>query len=291
MSLLPRRMPPLRHWAALLLTLCLFPGGVDAQVNPWSGPLLDRSIAPVPFGPGEFKGYEVRLGRLRVGEGSMRVGSVEYVRGRRVYPLTMTVQGGIPLARVNDRMDSWLDLESLISHRFIQDLHQIRSHRYRHYEFYPEELRYTREGWDEDQELASSEPLDDVSFLYYVRTLPLEVGDVYTMDRYFRESGNPVVVRVVRRDTVTVPAGTFNTVVVRPIIQTSGLFGEGGEAEIHFSDDDRRLMVQMTSRVPIMGSLSLHLSEVSLTDPLRRFTPSSRATEAREYQGDRTEGS
>ena len=55
------------------------------------------------------------------------------------------------------------------------------------------------------------------------------------------------------------PAGTFETIVVRPTIKTSGLFGEGGEAELFFSDDEHHTLIRMTSKVPIMGSLSLHL--------------------------------
>jgi hypothetical protein len=47
---------------------------------------------------------------------------------------------------------------------------------------------------------------------------------------------------------------------VRPTIKTSGLFGEGGEAELFFSDDAQHTLVQMRSKVPLLGSLSLHLS-------------------------------
>ena len=86
-----------------------------------------------------------------------------------------------------------------------------------------------------------------------------EVGQTYTFDRYYKNSGNPVTVKVLRKETVTVPAGTFETVVVRPIIKTKGLFGEGGEAEVYFTDDHRRLIVQMKSKVPVIGSLGLQL--------------------------------
>ncbi len=285
----PRVRPPvLAAFAVLAVGLLMAtPPTAVAQDAPWrTGILTGPAIAPVPFGPGEIKTYDVRLARLRVGEGYMMVGQPEYVRGHRTYPLTMAIQGGIPLARVDDRMDSWLDIHTLTSYRFIQDLNQLRTSRYRAFEFYPDEGRYLQEGVEGDQELPSPDPLDDVSFLYYVRSLPLEVGHVYVMDRYFRETGNPVVVEVLRRDQITVPAGTFNTIVVRPIIQTSGLFGEGGEAEVHFSDDNRRLMVQMTSRVPIMGRLSLHLREVTYARPLRAFDAASRAEAALRYLSD-----
>ena len=108
-------------------------------------------------------------------------------------------------------------------------------------------------------ELASNQPLDDVSFIYFVRTIPLEVGRTYTWNRYWKADGNPVTVRVLRRERIEVPAGTFNTLVLQPIIQTDGLFGEGGEALIYLTDDNRRLLVKMTSRVPVIGNLTLQM--------------------------------
>ena len=64
------------------------------------------------------------------------------------------------------------------------------------------------------------------------------------------------------KETIEVPAGTFQCVVVEPIIKTSGLFGDGGQAEIYFTDDDRRLMVYMKSRVKILPDIHLRLKEI-----------------------------
>jgi hypothetical protein len=119
---------------------------------------------------------------------------------------------------------------------------------------------------DERGTLPTNEPLDDLSFLFYARTLPLEVGDTYTINRYFKADGNPVVLKVLRKETIRVPAGTFNTVVVQPIIQTDGLFGQGGHAEVYFTDDARRLLVYLRSSVPIVGSLTLSLKAFQAPD-------------------------
>jgi hypothetical protein len=48
-------------------------------------------------------------------------------------------------------------------------------------------------------------------------------------------------------------------IIIQPIIQTEGLFGEGGHAEVAISDDPRRLVVQLKSSVPVIGSLNLYL--------------------------------
>ena len=218
--------------------------------------------AVVPWGVGEQALYQVRLGGVPVGSGSMEVLGIRNVGGHPTYHTRFRLAGGVPLARVDDKFESWIDVAELFSRRFKQDQKEVRFERNRTYEFFPEQRTFRRtDGSGETGTLPTNRPLDDVSFLYYARTLPLELGATYRLNQYFKESGNPVVLRVLRRETVKVPAGTFQTVVVRPIIKTKGLFAEGGEAEVYFSDDARRLVVQVRSKVPVIGSLTMQLRE------------------------------
>ncbi len=199
----------------------------------------------------------------------MRVVGLDSVRGHTTYHVSMVIRGGLLFAKVRDHYQSWFDVGNLVTRRFIQDVHQLNRERYRHFEVFPEERRFERRDKISGRDMSTDLPLDDVSFLYFVRTLPLEVGDEYTFNRYFKEGGNPVILRVLRKDTVQVPAGTFETIVVRPIIKTTGLFGQGGEAELHFTTDERRLLVYMRSKVPLIGALSLHLTEITEGTPIR----------------------
>jgi hypothetical protein len=75
-----------------------------------------------------------------------------------------------------------------------------------------------------------------------------------------------------RRETVRVPAGSFETIVVRPILRTRGLFAEGGEAEVYLSDDANRIPVLIRSRVPVVGSLTMLLRSYRATadEPAQR---------------------
>ena len=234
----------------MLVGLLLTGTGLAAQAT--------RAPAERPFGVGERAEYQVRLAGLSVGRGAIEVLGLQEIAGHPVYHTRMTLSGGVPLAHVDDRFESWIDTVGLFSRRFHQNQREVRYRRNRTYDFNPEAGTWRREN-GETGKLTSNRPLDDLSFLFYARTLPLEVGATYTLRQYFKESGNPVVLRVIRKDTVRVPAGTFRTIVVRPVIQTRGLFGEGGQAEVHFSDDDRRILVMISSRVPVVGSLSLHL--------------------------------
>ena len=210
---------------------------------------------------GERASYQLRLAGKRVGTGSLEVLGAERLDGHTTLRARLQVAGGFLFARVNDRFESWIDPERLFSRRFVQDQQELTTRRYRDYLLAPEARTYRQVDSGEQGVLSTNEPLDDVSFLFYARTLPLHVGDVDTIPRYFKQ-GRDVILRVLRKERVTVPAGTFETIVVQPTITNAGgLFGQGGQAEVYFSDDATRTLVMLKSRVPVVGSLSLHLTE------------------------------
>ena len=219
--------------------------------------------APVPFGVGERMTYKVALGIVgEVGKGSLEVVDIDTIHGHPSYQLRFQLSGGIPFAHVDDDYHSWLDVQSLISRRFKQDQHEVRYERHRMFDFYPEQRMWRRiDGKNESGPMPTELPLDDVSFLYFIRTLPLEVGRTYSFNRYFHADGNPVTVKVLRKQTITVGAGTFRTIVVQPIIKTKGLFSEGGQAEVYFTDDARRILVAIHSKVKILRSMDATLEK------------------------------
>lgn len=216
----------------------------------------------VPFGVGERAEYRVTLGIFGgVGEGSMEVVKVEKVHGHPTYHLRFDLEGGVAFAKVDDTLESWMDVAGLFTRRIHQDQHEVNYRRDRWYDMYPDSMFYQRRSTGDTGPLASSEPLDEVAFLYWVRTIPLEVGRTYTFNRYYKESGNPVQLKVLRKETIKGEGGAdIPVIVVQPIIKTSGLFGEGGEAEVYFTDDWRRVLVKMSSKVPIIGRLGLTLT-------------------------------
>ena len=87
----------------------------------------------------------------------------------------------------------------------------------------------------------------------------LEVGRTYEFQWYFKPDRNPVTIRVLRRERITVPAGTFDAIVIQPIIKAKGVFSEAGHAELWLSDDEHHMILQMKSQLSI-GSLDLYLT-------------------------------
>jgi hypothetical protein len=217
---------------------------------------LALALARLPFQNNERLEYQVKYGFLGVGSAVLEVLGLDTVRGTPAIHATFAVKGGIRIYRVNDSYESWFDPQSYSTLRAVQNIDEGSYDRQRNFEFFPDRKAFTENAKPETATVA--DPLDEASFLFFLRSIPLEVGKTYELARYFRPDKNPVRVVVVRKESVKVPAGQFNAVVVRPVIKTGGIFGEGGRAEIWFTDDSTRTLVQLKSQLKF-GSLNLYL--------------------------------
>ncbi|NIW36325.1 MAG: DUF3108 domain-containing protein [Gemmatimonadetes bacterium] len=222
-------------------------------------------VAKVPFGVGERFEYRVRFGPLTVGEAVMEVTGIDTVAGHPTYHLSTLIEGSVPFYTLKDIQESWLDVSLLASRRFRQDSKQGDYERQREYQFDLENRVYHEDNGETDS--IPPLALDEASFIYFVRATPLEVGETYEWNRYFRFDRNPVIVQVLRREKVKVPAGEFETVVVRPIIKTGGIFAEGGEAEVYMTDDEGRLLIKLVSKLKV-GTLTMELTNYEAGEPL-----------------------
>ena len=212
------------------------------------------------FAAGERLTYDVRFGRLHVGHGTMLLAGIDTVRGHAAWRAVFTISGGTLFYHVRDSTVSWFDTATLSSLRFVQHIREGRYHADRDYQIYPERATYAR--FDQPEVPSVRQPLDEASCLYFLRSVPLEVGRTYKFDRYFRPEGNPIIIQVLRRERVTVPAGTFNAIVVQPQITTPGIFSKRGHAEVWLADDSTHMMLMLKSGLAF-GSLNLYLTSYS----------------------------
>ncbi len=246
-----------------------------------AGPAAAQSgPTPVPnpverFDVGETLMYDIKFGFVTLGRAMMHVAGIDTVRGEPAMHVVFAMKGGLmTIYRLHDRMDSWIGLEDFSSRRFVQNFHEGNNFRYTAWDIYPDSGFYREEGID-SVTATSANPLDDYAFFYFVRTLDLEVGERYEFNRYFRPDRNPVVLDVLARDTLDLPAGRFTTFVVHPIIQGRGILAEGREARMWITDDERRLVVQLKVKFPF-GTLALRLRGVDGSPPADLLEPPSR---------------
>jgi hypothetical protein len=211
---------------------------------------------------GERLTYDVKFGFLKVGSAKLEVADIQSVRGRDAWHTVFTLRGGTAFYKVDDRFESWIDASSFASLRHSQNTREGKRERERLIDIFPERGVYVehRPGKPDVEGPTVDQPLDDGSFFFFLRTVPLVVGQKYEYNRYYKPDRNPVRIDVVRRERVSTPAGTFETVVLRPVIKSKGVFAEGGRAEVWVTDDDRHLIVRLKANLSF-GSLSLALRE------------------------------
>jgi hypothetical protein len=243
-------IPRIAGWLLLAaLSVCAVPG---------FAPLPPDTVAR-PFAPGERFVYRVSAGRLgRVGQGTMQVQGPETLRDREVYLLSFSVRTRIGFVTATDTTRSWLDPARMESLRFYKHERNPLAKEVGEVEIFPGERRW-RAADGETGSSPCGDPLDELSFIYFIRTLPLRPGDSHSFDRHFHAGRNPVEVQVLRADTLTVPAGTFPTVVVEMRVRDPKHYGGEGIIRLWLSDDAAHVPVRIESSVPVLGRVVLSL--------------------------------
>jgi hypothetical protein len=210
--------------------------------------------AALPFSAGEtcvYRGSNV-LGRI--GTGTMAVEAAD----AGTVLLRFDFRGRVGPAGIEDRSRSWFDTAARGSRRFTRRERSPVATRDEDVRMDPAARRWSAAAGGGGA-MNTDAPLDELSFLYYVRTLRLAPGETYSLARHYDATRNPVRVRVVGRETTDVPAGRFRTVHVEMRVHDPVRYQGEGVIHLHFTDDARRLLVRMESSIPRAGRMVLSL--------------------------------
>ncbi|HZI16747.1 MAG TPA: DUF3108 domain-containing protein [Myxococcus sp.] len=236
-----------------------------------SAPALAQQ-AERPFAAGEALPYAVKLGSLGGdGTGHLRVEEAAPLRGEPVVLLRFDFETRVGPFKVKHHSRSWLSTTRMASLRYEVDEQAPVGEKHDQVELFPETRRW--EGRRGQGISPSAEPLDELSFLYALRTLPLAPGHIYRLERHYDAKRNPVKVRVLRREPLSVPAGTFDTILVEMEVSDPDRYGGQGVLRLHLTDDARRLPVRIESKVPMAGELVLQLLPVAVKPTKPEATP------------------
>jgi hypothetical protein len=225
----------------------------DAQVT--AAAPADRQ-RDVPWAVGETLEYGLKFMVFNVGQATLTVLGIDTIRGEPCYHVQFTIHGHALFYTLDDSLRSWFGVNDLVSRRFEQDVNDNGRQRSRHYEILPEQRLRIKNGTDTAETVA--EPLDEVSFFYFARTLLFDEGQTYEFARYFEVDRNPITIRVLGRQSIDVPAGRFEAIAVRPIFKSGGLFGHGGTSVVWLSDDDARIPLRIRASMAV-GTLEISL--------------------------------
>jgi hypothetical protein len=213
----------------------------------------------LPFAVGERLVYEGKVRGIG-GRGTMWVDGPVDVRGVPTYVLHFDFSARVGPLSVRQHSISWLDPDRMASLRFEKHERHLLVRREESVELYPEERRWrARDG--QGGESPTSAPLDELSFIYFVRTLPFTSDSTLRFARHFDPERSPTLIRVLGREQVTTPAGSFGTVVVEMRVRDPQHYKGEGTIRFSISDDRCRLPVRIESNIPDAGTVVLTLAD------------------------------
>ncbi|UCD34862.1 MAG: DUF3108 domain-containing protein [Nitrospiraceae bacterium] len=116
----------------------------------------------------------------------------------------------------------------------------------------PQKITYHNILDDERLEYLFDTPAyDPLSAFYEMTRWDLREGRSFYINIFDTKKLWNTEVRVLGRETIRVDAGEFNTIVVKPILKSEGIFPKTGDITIWATDDDRKLPVLVKSKATI----------------------------------------
>ena len=242
----------------LALLMQLTPAGLEPQTK----------LSALPFGVGEVLEYQGKFGFLTAGSATLSVLPSDTVRGVPSWKFSLTsginINVGIFKFANSTTLLSWTGLEDFISRRFTKRMEENGKLRQEDFRIYPDSGFFRRNA--DPPKPTSKAPLDDVAFIYFMRSATLELKRTYQYDRYYRSEKNPVTVEVLKREELTMPDGTkVKCLVLHPIVdEANGMFSKTSDARLWLTDDARRIPMRIETTYNF-GTIALVLKKITLS--------------------------
>ena len=220
----------------------------------------------LPFSVGEKLTYQVTVakGGGKVGTATMWIEGPVDVRGTSTYLLRFDSKIRIAFLSAVSRSSSWFDPLRGSSLRFFKHEQNPLSRNDESVDLYPDEKKWKSVKGETGQS-PSNTPLDELSFMYFIRTLPMTAGATYRFDRHFDAARNPTTINVIRREVIPTPMGELKVILVEMRVRDPRHYKGEGVIRIHLTDDDCRLPARIESTMPVVGTAVLTIASQNTT--------------------------
>jgi hypothetical protein len=217
---------------------------------------------PLPFAVGERLEYTARAPHGLKGRATMRVEGPETVGGVATMVLRFDFSTKVGFVTIADHTTSWLDPLRFAAQRFDKREVRFMARHTEHVELDPAS-RDWKAADGRTGTSPSAEPLDELSFIYWLRTVSLGPDETLTLERHFDPARNPTVIRSLGRGRVETPMGTFVTREVEMRVRDARNYQGEGVIRFSFSDDACRRPVRIESTIPEAGRVVMTLASAS----------------------------
>jgi hypothetical protein len=217
-----------------------------------------------PFRVGEKVTMTVSYFALTAGEFTIEVRPFVQVDGHKSYHFAgtaITTSVFASFYAVDDWFETFVDYETLLPYSYalhVKETKQLREARslfdWKKMKAFFWDKKINSEGKVEEKKLDwDLAPYSQNIFTaaYYLRNAQLAVGKKLAFNLSHENENLRVTAEVLRKEHIETPAGEFDTVVVKPKIEINGAFKPVGDIFVWMTDDDRKLIVRIESKIKI----------------------------------------
>ncbi|MBI1824551.1 MAG: DUF3108 domain-containing protein [Nitrospirae bacterium] len=205
---------------------------------------------------GERLEFSVNWMGMNAGSAILEVGQEVEIGASRAFHIMSTARSNDFISRffpVEDRIETFVDAENLLPLKFM--IHQREGRRFKerevHYDQTNHKVLQLEEGREETFKIEPNTQ-DALSALYFFRTLEMPAPGGSAIIKVHEGGKNwDLEVKVLGKEAIDTPVGQFNTVKTLVMARYEGVFMNKGDITVWFTDDDRRVPVQMQSKVAI----------------------------------------
>lgn len=231
-----------------------------------------------PFRVGEKIVHQVRWATFNAGTLTFEVLPFANVNSRLNYQFKMSIRTSPIFStfhRIDDFVTTLVDYETLVPSVFKLSVDE--SNQFREAQAFFDPIQLKARFWEkkvtkQDGETSRKLEWDILAYsqnvysaAFYIRNFVYQDGKTYPF-RVANEGENLVFkAKVLRRETLNTAVGEFPVVVIQPEIELQGTYKPMGENLMFLSDDDRKYILRIESKIQI-GTL---VSEVSELNPGR----------------------
>jgi hypothetical protein len=165
------------------------------------------------------------------------------------------------LFKVRDKVDTWMDTETLQSYKFSRDVYEGGYTFYRSYDWDREKniiysYQDNRKGKKTSKTITDVDPcgVDLMSTFYWMRTLDIsnyQKGDKIPVKMAIDDKEYDMYVRFEGKEVYETKLGKFNCIKLKPLLQTGEIFKEGEGMTLWLTDDQNRIPVRIESELRV----------------------------------------
>lgn len=233
-----------------------------------AAPVRASAATNLPFRVGEKLTYLIYWGPFVAGKATLEVAGIDAVASNECYHLVVRVNTtgfADMLFHVENRIESWLDVDELCTRRYRQDRTEGRHHRFddSFYDYASKQILMTNLVNGKHASYPLDAPAQDlISCLYYVRTTPLQLDVAEKFPIVLGKNHYDVTIKPDERKSLSFrPTGTIQALRLEPTPTISVVSANKGRMWFWVSDDPRKLLLLITSEMKI-GSARFVLSQI-----------------------------